>query len=59
MMVVIIKTGCTLCTDLVSAGLSGGSDIENCIMMTVQASITPIVIAGLVRGTDSIIARML
>ena len=59
MMVVIIKTGCTLCTNIVSAGLSGSSDIENCIMMTVQASITPIVIAGLVKGTDSVIARML
>ena len=59
MMIVIIKTGCTLCTELISAGLSGNSDIENCIMMTVQAAITPIVIAGLVRGTDSIISRML
>ena len=58
-MIFIIKTGCTLCTELISAGLSGNSDIENCIMMTVQAAITPIVIAGLVRGTDSIISRML
>lgn len=59
MMVIIIKTGCTLCTDIVNAGLAGGSDIENCIMMTLQASITPIIIAGLVKGTDSVISRML
>ncbi len=59
MMVVIIKTGCTLCTEVVSAKLIGNSDIENCIMMTVQASITPIVISGLVKGTDSVISRML
>ena len=59
MMVVVIKTGCTLCTNLISAGLEGNSDIENCIMMTVQASITPIVISGLVKGTDSVISRML
>ena len=59
MMVVIIKTGCTLCMNLISAGLEGNSDIENCIMMTVQASITPIVISGLVKGTDSVISRML
>lgn len=59
MMVVIIKTGCTLCRNLISAGLEGNSDIENCIMMTVQASITPIVISGLVKGTDSVISRML
>lgn len=58
-MVVIIKTGCTLCRNLISAGLEGNSDIENCIMMTVQASITPIVISGLVKGTDSVISRML
>ena len=58
-MVVIIKTGCTLCMNLISAGLEGNSDIENCIMMTVQASITPIVISGLVKGTDSVISRML
>ena len=58
-MVVIIKTGCALCMNLISAGLEGNSDIENCIMMTVQASITPIVISGLVKGTDSVISRML
>ena len=45
--------------NLISAGLEGNSDIENCIMMTVQASITPIVISGLVKGTDSVISRML
>ena len=59
MMVIIVKTGCTLCTTIVNAGLTGSNDIENCIMMTVQASITPIVIAGLVKGVDGVIARML
>ena len=59
MMVIIIKAGGSLCTDIVNSGLTGGSDMENCIMMTVQASITPIVIAGLVKGTDSVISRML
>ncbi len=59
MMIVIIKCGCTLCTELVSAGLTGNGDIENVIMITVQAAITPIVISGLVKGVDSIISRML
>ena len=58
MMVVIIKTGCEMCTELVSDALYASNDIENCIMITVQASITPIVIAGLVKGTDGMIQRM-
>ena len=58
MMVVILKTGCTLCTDMVSDALYGSSDIENCIMITVQTAITPIVISGLIKGTDSVISRM-
>ena len=58
MMVVIIKTGCVMCTELVSDALYGTNDIENCIMITVQAAITPIVIAGLVKGTDGMIQRM-
>lgn len=59
MMIVIIKCGCTLCTNLVSSGLTGNGDIENVIMITVQAAITPIVISGLVKGVDSVISRML
>ena len=59
MMIVIIKCGCSLCTNMVSSGLAGSTDIENVIMMTVQAAITPIVIAGLVKGTDAVIQRML
>ena len=59
MMVVIIKTGCSLCTQMVSSALVANSDIENVIMMTVQASVTPIVISGLVKGVDHVIARML
>lgn len=58
MMVVIIKTGCVMCTELVSDALYGTNDMENCIMITVQAAITPIVIAGLVKGTDGMIQRM-
>ena len=58
MMVVIIKTGCVMCTEFVSDALYASNDIENCIMITVQASITPIVIAGLVKGTDGMIQRM-
>lgn len=58
MMVVIIKTGCVMCTELVSDALYGSNDMENCIMITVQAAITPIVIAGLVKGTDGMIQRM-
>ncbi|MCR5337544.1 MAG: hypothetical protein K6E75_03205 [Lachnospiraceae bacterium] len=59
MMVVIIKCGGYLTTNLASMALVGDTDIGNCIIMTLQAAITPIVTAGLVRGTDSIISRML
>ena len=58
MMVVIIKAGCSLCTNVIAGNLSGNSDIENVIMITVQSAVTPIVIAGLVKGVDSVIARM-
>ncbi|MBR4759451.1 MAG: hypothetical protein IK078_04805 [Lachnospiraceae bacterium] len=59
MMVVIIKCGSTLCTSLTSAAIHGSTDIENAIIITLQAAITPIVTAGLVKSTDSIISRML
>lgn len=59
MMVVIVKTGCVMCTELISDKLYSANDIENCIMITVQAAITPIVIAGLIKGTDATIQRML
>ena len=58
MMVIAVKTGVSLCTNLVSFDLSGASDIYKCILITVQMSITPIVISGLVKGSDSMIARM-
>lgn len=58
MMVIAIKTGVSLCTTLVGFDLSGASDINKCILITVQMSITPIVISGLVKGSDAIIARM-
>ena len=59
MMVVIIKCGSSLCTSLASASITGSTDIENAIIITLQAAITPIVVAGLVKSTDSIISRML
>lgn len=58
MMIVIIKCGCTLCTNMMSSALTGNGDIMKAVMITVQAAITPIVIAGLVRGTDQVIGRM-
>lgn len=58
MMVIAIKTGVSLCTTLVGFNLTGASDIYKCILITVQMSITPIVISGLVKGSDAIIARM-
>lgn len=58
MMVIAIKTGVSLCTTLVGFDLSSASDIYKCILITVQMSITPIVISGLVKGSDAIIARM-
>ena len=58
MMVVAVKCGVSLCTNLVNFDLTGASDIYKCILITVQMSITPIVISGLVKGSDSIIARM-
>ena len=38
--------------------LAGGNDIENVLFMTVQAAVAPIVIAGLVKTVDSVVARM-
>lgn len=58
MMVIAIKCGVTLCTNFVSFDLGSSSDIAKCILITVQMSITPIVIAGLVKGSDAMIARM-
>ena len=58
MMVVAIKCGVSLCTNLVNFDLSSASNVYKCILITVQMSITPIVISGLVKGSDSIIARM-
>lgn len=58
LMVIAIKTGVSLCTNLVSFDLNGASDIYKCILITVQMAITPIVISGLVKSSDSMIARM-
>ncbi len=57
-MVIAIKTGVSLCTTLVGFDLSSASNVYKCILMTVQMSITPIVISGLVKGSDAMIARM-
>ena len=58
MMVVAIKCGVSLCTNLVSFDLDGLSNTYKCILITVQMAITPIVISGLVKGSDAVIARM-
>ena len=57
-MIIAIKTGVRLCLNLVSIDLAGTSDIYKCLMITVQSAITPIVISGLVKGSDSMISRM-
>lgn len=58
LMVICIKVGVSLCTTFVSFSFSGNSDIERCILITVQAAITPIVIAGMVKACDSMAQRM-
>lgn len=57
-MIIAVKTGVTLCTNLVSFDMNSGGNIYKCIIMTVQSAITPIVISGLVKASDSIISRM-
>lgn len=56
-MVIAVKCGVSLCTNLVSFDLTGASDVYKCILITVQMAITPIVISGLVKGSDAMIAR--
>ena len=58
LMVVAVKTGVSLCTNLVNFDLTSASNIYKCILITVQMAITPIVISGLVKGSDAITARM-
>lgn len=58
LMVVAVKGGIALCTNLVSFDLSSASEIQKCILMTVQMSVTPIVISGLVKGSDAVTSRM-
>ena len=58
LMVVAVKTGVSLCTNLVYFDLTSASNVYKCILITVQMAITPIVISGLVKGSDAIIARM-
>ena len=58
LMVVAVKTGVSLCTNLVNFDLSGASNVYKCILITVQMAITPIVISGLVKGSDAMTARM-
>ena len=59
LMVICIKAGVTLCTTLVNFDLDGMSDIYKCVLITVQSAVTPIVISGLVKSTDSIVQRMM
>ena len=58
LMVVAVKTGVSLCTNLVNFDLTSASNVYKCILITVQMAITPIVISGLVKGSDAITARM-
>jgi len=58
LMVVAVKTGVSLYTNLVNFDLTGASNVYKCILITVQMAITPIVISGLVKGSDAITARM-
>ena len=58
LMVIAVKCGITLCTNLVNFELGGASDLYKCILITVQMAVTPIVISGLVKGCDSMTARM-
>ena len=58
LMVVAVKTGVSLCTNLVNFDLASASNVYKCILITVQMAITPIVISGLVKGSDAITARM-
>lgn len=59
LMIICVKTGVKLCTDLVSFDLSSASSVYKCVLITVQSAITPIVISGLVKASDSIVQRML
>lgn len=58
LMVIAVKCGVSLCTTLVSIDMAGMTNVYKCIIMTVQMAITPIVISGLVKGSDAMIARM-
>ena len=58
LMVLCVKTGVTLCTSLVSFDFASASDIYKCVLITVQSAITPIVISGLVKASDSVVQRM-
>jgi len=58
LMIICVKTGVSLCTNLVSFDLSSASNIYKCVLITVQSGITPIVIAGLVKGVDGMVSRM-
>ena len=58
LMVVAVKCGTCLCTNLVNLDLATGNDVSRCILLTVHMSVTPIVVSGLVRGCDSVVARM-
>ena len=45
-------------SNLVNFNLAGASNVYKCILITVQMAITPIVISGLVKGSDAITSRM-
>lgn len=57
-MVVCVKLGASLSDGLVAFDMNSLGDLERVIFISVQNAVTPLVIAGLVKGADSMIAKM-
>ena len=56
-MVICVKMGVSLTTGMVAFDINSLTLHEKVIFMSVQTSITPIIIAGLIKSADSIIGR--
>ncbi len=57
-MIIAIKLGITLATNLVSIDFSDASGFEQVLIMSIQCAITPIVVSGLVKGSENLVSRM-
>ncbi|MBQ9590790.1 MAG: hypothetical protein IJR29_11495 [Butyrivibrio sp.] len=55
-MVIAVNLGTALCSGLIAVA-GDGSTVGNAITICMQSAVTPIMIAGLIKSTDSIIAR--